>query len=143
MWVLVGDVDSYLFSTSQNDETSTTGWLIADAARVRQTAPNSGNWGPVSAASQSMLIRVNGTLGTTNAAPTVANPIDDQTATAGTALSYQFPDDTFADTDAGDTLTYTATQSDDSALPSWLSFDDGHAHVLGHAGEPRTWRQSL
>ena len=41
----------------------------------------------------------------------------------GTALSYEFPANTFADTDAGDTLTYTATQSDDSALPAWLSFD--------------------
>ncbi len=59
---------------------------------------------------------------TPNAAPTVANPIDDQTATAGTALNYAFPANTFADTDAGDTLTYTATKSDDSALPSWLGF---------------------
>ena len=77
-----------------------------------------------------------GTTGTpTNAVPTVANPIDDQTATAGTALSYQFPDDTFADTDAGDTLTYTATQSDDSALPSWLSFD---AATRTFSGTPAT-----
>ena len=52
-----------------------------------------------------------------NAAPTVANPIDDQTATVGTALDYTFPTNTFADTDTGDTLTYMATQSDDSALP--------------------------
>ena len=58
----------------------------------------------------------------TNAAPTVANAIQDQTATVGTALSYAFPANTFADTDPGDTLTYTATQSDDTALPSWLSF---------------------
>ena len=27
--------------------------------------------------------------------------------------------------DAGDSFTYTATLSDDSALPSWLSFDAG------------------
>ena len=59
---------------------------------------------------------------TSNAAPTVANAILDQTATVGTALNYAFPTNTFADTDAGDTLTYTATKSDDSALPSWLSF---------------------
>ena len=59
---------------------------------------------------------------TSNAAPTVANAILDQTATAGTALNYAFPANTFADTDPGDTLTYTATKSDDSALPSWLSF---------------------
>ena len=72
------------------------------------------------------MIRVNGTTvgGTpvTNAAPTVANPIDDQTATVGAAFNYTVPANTFADTDAADTLTYTATQSDDSALPSWLSF---------------------
>ena len=53
----------------------------------------------------------------------MANPIDDQTATVGTALNFTFPTNTFADTDAGATLTYTAAQSDDSALPSWLSFD--------------------
>ena len=53
----------------------------------------------------------------------MANPIDDQTA-GGRAFNYTVPANTFADTDAGDTLTYTATQSDDSALPSWLSFDD-------------------
>ena len=61
-------------------------------------------------------------LPNTNAVPTVANAIPNQTAMAGTALNYEFPANTFADTDTGDTLTYTATQSDDSALPSWLSF---------------------
>ena len=50
------------------------------------------------------------------------NPIDDQAATVGTALNYEFPANTFADADAGDTLTYTATKSDDTALPLWLSF---------------------
>ena len=65
---------------------------------------------------------VSGSTTVTNAAPTVANAILDQTATVGTALNYAFPTNTFADTDAGDTLTYTATQSDDSALPSWLTF---------------------
>ena len=68
----------------------------------------------------SPVFQVAGTA--TNAAPTVANPIDDQTATVGTALNFTFPTDTFADTDAGATLTYTATQSDDSTLPSWLTF---------------------
>ena len=62
------------------------------------------------------------TAATPNTAPTVANTIPNQTATAGTAFSYAFLANTFADTDPGDTLTYTATQSDDTALPSWLSF---------------------
>ena len=62
-----------------------------------------------------------GTTGTPNTAPTVANAISDQTATVGTALTYAFPANTFNDADS-DTLTYTATKSDDTALPSWLSF---------------------
>ena len=59
---------------------------------------------------------------TTNAAPTVANAIPDQTATAGTVFGYTFPDTTFTDAD-GDTLGYAATQADDTALPSWLTFE--------------------
>ena len=56
-----------------------------------------------------------------NAAPTVANAIPDQGATAGTAFRYAFPDTTFTDTDS-DTLTYMATKGDGAALPTWLMF---------------------
>ena len=61
----------------------------------------------------------------TNDAPTLANAISDQTVAEDSALSFQFASDVFADVDAGDSFTYTATLSDDSALPSWLSFDAG------------------
>ena len=84
-------------------------------------------------------INVKLTTGTTttvtNTAPRVANPIADRTATVGTALNFTFPTNTFADTDAGDTLTYTATQSDDSALPSWLTFT---AATRTFSGTPAT-----
>ena len=55
----------------------------------------------------------------------MANTIPDQTATAGTAFSYAFPANTFSDADTGDTLTYTATKADDTALPTWLAFAAG------------------
>ena len=88
----------------------------ATSYQVQVLAVNSDGDGPFSSPGA-------GTTGTaTNSPPTVANAILNQTATVGTALNYAFPADTFADTDAGDTLTYTATQSDDSALPAWLSF---------------------
>ncbi|MEK6481684.1 malectin domain-containing carbohydrate-binding protein [Catalinimonas sp. 4WD22] len=58
----------------------------------------------------------------TNQPPVVANPIADQSATAGEVYSYTFAENTFSDGD-GDVLSYTASLSDDSALPSWLSFD--------------------
>ena len=60
-----------------------------------------------------------------NTAPTVANAIPDQAATAGTAFSYAFPANTFSDADTGDTLSYTATKADDTALPTWLVFTAG------------------
>ena len=59
-----------------------------------------------------------------NNAPTVANVIPDQTATAGTAFSFAFNTNTFNDADV-DTLSYTATKSDGTALPSWLTFAAG------------------
>ncbi len=60
-----------------------------------------------------------------NDAPTVANAIADQTATVGVAFSYVFPANSFSDADSGNTLTYTASKSDDMALPTWLSFSAG------------------
>lgn len=57
-----------------------------------------------------------------NDAPTVANTITAQTASAYTPFNFQFADNTFNDVD-GDTLTYTATLDNGSPLPDWLSFD--------------------
>ncbi len=62
------------------------------------------------------------TVGAGNLVPTLVTPIPDQAVMPGMAFSYTFPDNTFADAD-GDTLAYTATQTDGSALPAWLTFD--------------------
>ncbi len=56
-------------------------------------------------------------------APTLDNLIADQSAAEDAAFSFTVPANTFSDVDASDTLTYTATLSDDSPLPAWLSFD--------------------
>ena len=58
----------------------------------------------------------------TNVAP-VATLLADQAGTEGTALAFTIPGATFTDADAGDVLTLSATLSDGSALPAWLSFD--------------------
>ena len=62
------------------------------------------------------------TITAVNDAPTVATAIPDQTATVGTSFSYAFPADTFDDVDTGDTLSYSATQADNTLLPTWLTF---------------------
>src|SRR4030042_5961312 len=38
-------------------------------------------------------------------------------------FSFTVPANTFVDVDLGDSLTYSATLSDGTALPSWLTFD--------------------
>ncbi|WP_137680179.1 putative Ig domain-containing protein [Aurantiacibacter suaedae] len=58
-----------------------------------------------------------------NETPVVANPLVDQAAVVGQAYSYTIPTGSFTDPDADTTLTYTATLSDGSALPAWLSFN--------------------
>ena len=125
-WVVAEGAAGVSWSSTPStieDGTPTMGWSIGDSKETRP-ASSTGSF-TAETGNAPLLIRVNGTLGSTtptNVAPTVANPIDDQTATAGTALNYAFPANTFADADS-DTLTYTASQSDDTALPSWLSFD--------------------
>jgi uncharacterized protein YjdB len=55
--------------------------------------------------------------------PVVSNPIADQVAIVGENLNFTVPSNTFSDPDVGTVLTYLATRSDGSALPSWLTFN--------------------
>jgi Ca2+-binding RTX toxin-like protein len=75
-----------------------------------------------------------------NDAPVLVTPIGDQNATAGTPFSFAFPAGTFADIDAGDSLSYTATLDDGSALPAWLSFD---AATRTFSGTPTSAGEAL
>lgn len=59
----------------------------------------------------------------TNDAPVVANPLADQTTPKGLPFNFTIPANTFSDVDAGDNLTYTATLSNGTPLPAWLSFN--------------------
>jgi parallel beta-helix repeat protein len=62
------------------------------------------------------------TTPTVNHAPVVATPLLDQNATENTAFSYVVPATSFTDPD-NDSLSYTASLADGSALPDWLTFD--------------------
>jgi len=74
--------------------------------------------GEISTESYTMTINVTAV----NDAPTVANTIPDGNAQAGVVYNYVVPENTFADIDNGDVLTYSATLSDNSSLPAWLTF---------------------
>jgi VCBS repeat-containing protein len=58
-----------------------------------------------------------------NDAPLLMQPVADQSATAGSPLSFSLSAVTFVDIDAGDALALSATRGDGSALPAWLTFN--------------------
>ncbi len=69
----------------------------------------------------------------TNTAPVLNTPLVDQSSPQGASVSYTVPASTFSDADAGDVLTYSATLSNGSALPGWLSFNAGTRTFSGTA----------
>jgi Ca2+-binding RTX toxin-like protein len=78
----------------------------------------------------------NFTLNVTNVneAPTVANAIANQTIAVNASLNYTFEANTFSDADS-DSLTYTVTLANGTALPSWLTFN---ANTRTFSGTPTT-----
>jgi len=68
-----------------------------------------------------------------NHAPTVAHPLANQAATEDSAFNLTAPADTFADVDSGDSLSYSATQADNSPMPAWLAFNPA---TRGFSGTP-------
>jgi hypothetical protein len=72
------------------------------------------------------------TVTNVNDAPTLASPIPDRNADADSStFSYTIPAGTFTDIDTGDSLSYTATRPDGSALPSGLVFNAATRTVSG------------
>ncbi|QJT08011.1 hypothetical protein E8L03_03300 [Oceanidesulfovibrio marinus] len=67
-----------------------------------------------------------------NDIPVLDAPIADQTVQTNTDVSWQIPAGTFSDIDQNDTLTYSATRADGSALPEWLQFDSETQTFSGH-----------
>ena len=70
-----------------------------------------------------------------NDAPVLAVQTTTQNATVGSAFSFVLPTTTFTDVDSTETLAYTATAADGTALPAWLAFN---ATTRTFSGTPTT-----
>ncbi len=71
-----------------------------------------------------------GSPGIRNQPPVLVSSLPSQSATKGAAFSYVVPLNTFADPES-QSLTYSATLSDNSPLPAWLSFTAGTRTLAG------------
>ncbi|MDE0204247.1 MAG: SwmB domain-containing protein, partial [Rhodospirillaceae bacterium] len=69
-----------------------------------------------------------------NSDPYVSTQIPDQSAAVAAPYTYTIPANTFFDSQF-DTLDYTATRTDGSALPAWLKFDAATRTFSGTPGE--------
>ena len=123
--------DLLTLSASLADGTALPAWLTFDAAtRTLSGTPDDVQVGEldlrVTATDTGTLSASNVftlTVANVNEAPTVAVPLADQQATEDVPFSLIVPVSTFADVDAGDTLTYSATLASGATLPTWLSFN--------------------
>ncbi len=123
--------DSLTYSATLSNNNPLPSWLTFNAAtRTFSGTPTNSNVGTLSikvTATDTNAKSVSDTfdlaIANTNDAPTVSLAIADRSATADSTFNFQIPANTFNDIDAGDSLTYSATRSDNSALPSWLSFN--------------------
>ncbi|NOT83336.1 MAG: hypothetical protein HOP02_00850 [Methylococcaceae bacterium] len=77
-------------------------------------------------------------VGVQNHAPVLSLPLADQLAPQGVAFSYTVPANAFTDQDVGDTLSYSATLADGSALPTWLSFNAATRTFSGTSNDINT-----
>lgn len=68
---------------------------------------------------------------TINNPPSVANAIADQSASEDQLYTFTVPSTTFSDPDVDDVLTYSATFTDGSPLPAWLTFDPATSTFSG------------
>jgi len=134
--------DSLTYTASLSSGANLPSWLSFDTATrtftgtpvnadvgaldVKVTATDSG--------SETVSDNFSLTITNTNDAPAVAKPIADQTIAEDSILNFQLASNVFADVDAGDSLTYTASLSSGAPLPSWLSFDAATRTFSGTPG---------
>jgi len=140
-----GDVLSY--SATQEDGSSLPGWLTIDETtgvlsgtpmnedvgvlNVRVTATD------LAGASVSDTYRLTVTPVSVNTPPQLIIALSDTCTPEGVLYSYDASAN-FEDGDLGDTLTYSATLEDGSALPDWLTIDAGMGILTGTPGNGDT-----
>ena len=128
-----GDVDagdSLTLTATLADGSALPAWLMIDSAGQFTGTPTNDDVGLISivvtATDQSgstVSAMFDLTVENTNDAPVLNTPTADVTVNEDSPYLFSLPDGAFTDVDDGDTLTYTATLDDGSALPSWLTFD--------------------
>ncbi|WP_298303281.1 tandem-95 repeat protein, partial [uncultured Erythrobacter sp.] len=121
------DGDALALTATLGDGSELPAWLSFDGTAFTGTPPQdfNGSLGlTVTASDGELSVSDSFTLNIdpVNDAPVLTLAIEDANTAEDTAFAFAIPAETFADVD-GDALTLTATRSDGSELPDWISFD--------------------
>ncbi|MEG3974854.1 putative Ig domain-containing protein, partial [Microcoleus sp. herbarium8] len=122
--------DPLTYTATLEDGTALPGWLTFDATTgVFSGTPAAANVGNLkvkltandgkASTGNTFILTVSDQL---NTPPVVASATIDKSTTSGAVFSFTVPVGTFTDAE-NDPLTYTATQENGTALPTWLAFD--------------------
>ncbi|WP_228049846.1 DUF4347 domain-containing protein [Tychonema sp. LEGE 06208] len=122
--------DPLTYTATLEDGTALPGWLTFDATTgVFSGTPAAANVGNLkvkltandgkASTGNTFILTVSDQL---NTPPVVASATIDKSTTSGAVFSFTVPAGTFTDAE-NDPLTYTATQENGTALPTWLAFD--------------------
>jgi Ca2+-binding RTX toxin-like protein len=132
------DGDTLTYSATLSDGSVLPSWLSFDGTSFTGT-PGINDDGNLiievtaSDGQASAATLFNLTVTDTNHVPTLSLSLVDQSSVENEVFSFTLPADSFTDIDAGDSLSYNATLSEGSPLPTWLSFD---ANTLTFSGTP-------
>lgn len=123
--------DSLQISAARVDGSALPGWLDFDPnTRSFSGTPSNADVGAIS-------VRVTATdlagaqafgdfsiaVANTNDAPVLVVPLENRSIPANATTEFSVPAGSFADQDVGDILTYSATLTDGTPLPQWLTLD--------------------
>ena len=123
--------DALTWSAARSDGSALPSWLSFNAAtRTFNGTPanaNVGNTGVRVTAIDQAGARVSTSFSisitNTNDAPVLSVALRNQAGAQDVRWTYVVPAGTFNDADVGDTISYRASRSDGTALPSWLGFN--------------------
>ncbi|HEX7112531.1 MAG TPA: putative Ig domain-containing protein, partial [Mizugakiibacter sp.] len=134
--------DTLTYTAMQSGGAALPAWLSFNASTrtFSGTPTTAGTWTIVVTATDPSGANASAgfKITTANAAPTVANAIPNQTAQPSQAFSYTVPANTFNDAN-NDPLTYSASLSNGSALPSWLTFNASTRTFSGTGTAAGSW----
>ncbi|GKV77515.1 hypothetical protein PEC106568_26890, partial [Pectobacterium carotovorum subsp. carotovorum] len=134
--------DTLTLSATLADGSPLPGWITFNSATgTFSGTPGNANVGSLSirvtatdGSNASVYTDFSLTVANVNDAPVVATPIPPQSVAQNGSLSFTVPSGTFTDPDVGDALTLSATLTNGSPLPGWITFNSATGTFSGTPG---------